>query len=70
MGNKAIGSLIKNKRLAKNISTREIAKGLTASEEKYIQYESGELSIYIDDLFAIANILDVSIQELLNAYSK
>ncbi|MEY0075779.1 hypothetical protein AB7W43_04200 [Providencia rettgeri] len=48
MGNKAIGSLIKNKRLAKNISTKEIAKGLTASEKKYIQYESGELSIYID----------------------
>ena len=70
MRNKAIGSLIKNKRLAKNISTKEIAKRLLVPESMYIQYESGEVSIYINDLFQIANIIDVSIQELLNEYIK
>ncbi|MBQ0210081.1 helix-turn-helix transcriptional regulator [Providencia rettgeri] len=70
MKNKAVGSFIKNKRLAKNISTKEMAKHLIASEAKYLRYESGEVSVYLNDLFVIANILDVSIQELLNAYSK
>lgn len=70
MRNKAAGSFIKNKRLARNISTKEMARRLVAPEEKYVQYESGESSIYIDDLFVIAGILDANIQEILNEYSK
>ncbi|EMC8779887.1 helix-turn-helix domain-containing protein [Providencia rettgeri] len=70
MRNKALGSFIKNKRLAKNISTKEAAKSLNTSVKQYTQYENGEISIYIDDLIQIADIVDVSAQELFYEYSK
>ncbi|MDR2225102.1 helix-turn-helix domain-containing protein [Providencia rettgeri] len=70
MRNKALGSFIKNKRLAKNISTKEAAKSLNTSVKQYTQYENGEISIYIDDLIQIADIVDVSVQELFYEYSK
>lgn len=70
MRNKAIGNFIKSKRLAKNISTKEVAKSLNTSVEQYTQYENGETSIYIDDLIKIADIVDVSVQELFYEYSK
>lgn len=68
MSNKTLGEFIKHLRVSQNISTSEIAKNLTISQAEYIKYENGEVSIYIDDLFMIAYILDVSIQELLNVY--
>ncbi|WP_273805006.1 helix-turn-helix domain-containing protein [Providencia rettgeri] len=68
MRNKAVGDLIKNKRTTKNISASEIAKNLTISEDKYIQFENGEQSFYIDDITVISHILDISAYELLKAY--
>lgn len=70
MRNKSVGNLIKNKRLAKNISTKEMAKHLIASEAKYLRYERGEVSVYLNDLLIIADVLDMSPQEIINAYSK
>jgi len=70
MRNKSVGNLIKNKRLAKNISTKEMAKHLITSEAKYLRYESGEVSVYLNDLLIIADVLDMSPQEIINAYSK
>nr|WP_282560680.1 hypothetical protein [Providencia sp. R33] len=47
-----------------------MAKHLIASEAKYLRYESGEVSVYLNDLLIIADVLDVSPQEIINAYSK
>ncbi len=64
------GNFIKKIRIQKNISTSEIAKNLTVSEAEYIRYENGDMSIYIDDLFVIAKILDTDVNYLLNIYEK
>lgn len=64
------GNFIKQIRIQKNISTSEIAKNLTVSEAEYIRYENGDMSIYIDDLFVIAKILDTDVNYLLNIYEK
>lgn len=64
------GNFIKQIRIQKNISTSEIAKNLTVSEAEYIRYENGDMSIYIDDLFVIAKILDTDMNYLLNIYEK
>ncbi|SPY78153.1 helix-turn-helix domain-containing protein [Providencia rustigianii] len=70
MTNKMFGNFIKQIRIQKNISTSEIAKNLTVSEAEYIRYENGDMSIYIDDLFVIAKILDTDMNYLLNIYEK
>ncbi|MTC55206.1 MULTISPECIES: helix-turn-helix domain-containing protein [Providencia] len=70
MTNKMFGNFIKKIRIQKNISTSEIAKNLTVSEAEYIRYENGDMSIYIDDLFVIAKILDTDVNYLLNIYEK
>ncbi|SUC36178.1 helix-turn-helix domain-containing protein [Providencia rustigianii] len=70
MTNKMFGNFIKQIRIQKNISTSEIAKNLTVSEAEYIRYENGDMSIYIDDLFVIAKILDTDVNYLLNIYEK
>ena len=68
MKNKNIGNFIKQKRIEKNISTSEIAKHLTISEAKYIRVESGDDSIYVDDLMVISKILDMDMIEMLEKH--
>ncbi|RFT12204.1 XRE family transcriptional regulator [Providencia rettgeri] len=68
MSNKTIGEYIKNLRISQNISTSEIAKNLTISEAEYIKCESGEASIYVDDLKSIAGMLSVKESTLIEKY--
>lgn len=68
MRNKNLGTIIKQKRIEKNISTSEIVKNLAITEAEYIRVESGNASIYVDDLMVITEILGVDVRELLEAY--
>lgn len=68
MSNKTIGEFIKQLRLSKNISTSEIAKNLTISEAEYIKCENGEISVYVDDLMIIADMLSVKESTLIEKY--
>jgi len=68
MSNKIIGEFIKHMRITQNISTSEIAKNLTISEAEYIKCESGEASIYVDDLKNIADMLSVEESTLIKKY--
>ncbi|EMX6285641.1 helix-turn-helix transcriptional regulator [Providencia rettgeri] len=68
MSNKTLGEFIKHLRLSQNISTSEIAKNLTISEVDYIKCENGEISIYVDDLMIIADMLSVEESTLIEKY--
>ncbi|MCD2526858.1 helix-turn-helix domain-containing protein [Providencia huaxiensis] len=68
MSNKTIGEFIKHLRISQRISTSEIAKNLTISEAEYIKCESGEASIYVDDLKSIADMLSIKESTLIEKY--
>ncbi|HBC7427975.1 TPA: helix-turn-helix transcriptional regulator [Providencia rettgeri] len=68
MSNKTIGEFIKYLRISQKISTSEIAKNLTISEAEYIKCESGEASIYVDDLKSIADMLSIKESTLIEKY--
>lgn len=68
MSNKTVGEFIKAVRLARNISTDEMAGSLTISEDEYIQCENGINSLYVDDLLSIAKLLDVEVSSLLSLH--
>ncbi|MGO2306156.1 MAG: helix-turn-helix domain-containing protein [Providencia sp.] len=68
MSNRTLGEFIKNLRISLNISTSELAKNLTISEAEYIKCESGEMSIYVDDLVIIADMLGTNKSELICKY--
>ncbi|HHQ2583331.1 helix-turn-helix transcriptional regulator [Providencia rettgeri] len=68
MSNKTIGEFIKHLRISQKISTSEIAKNLTISEAEYIKCESGEASIYVDDLKSIADMLSIKESTLIEKY--
>ncbi|WP_272693696.1 helix-turn-helix domain-containing protein [Providencia sp. PROV039] len=68
MSNKTVGEFIKVTRVAKGISTNEIAVSLTISEDEYIQCENGDSSLYVDDLLTIAKLLDVEVSSLLSLH--
>ncbi|MEQ5565839.1 MULTISPECIES: hypothetical protein [Providencia] len=68
MSNKAVGEFIKITRLAKGISTDEIVRSLTITEDEYIQCENGTNPLYVDDLLTIAKLLDVEVSSLLSLH--
>ncbi|EKT62535.1 helix-turn-helix domain-containing protein [Providencia burhodogranariea] len=64
----SLGKYIRDIRISRSISTKEIAAALRISEYKYIQYELGETSIYIDHLIIISNVFKVEIKVLLDVF--
>jgi len=64
----ALGKFIKDIRISRYISTAEIATTLKISEDNYIQYEAGIISIYIDHLIIISCILKVDLKLLLDVF--
>ncbi|MBP6082233.1 MAG: helix-turn-helix transcriptional regulator [Providencia sp.] len=68
MSNRTLGEFIKHLRISLNISTSELAKNLTISEAEYIKCENGEMSIYVDDLAVIADMLGSNESELICKY--
>ncbi|EPJ0398790.1 helix-turn-helix domain-containing protein [Providencia rettgeri] len=70
MSNKTLGEFIKHLRLSQSLSTSEIAKNLTISEVDYIKCENGEISVYVDDLMIIADILSVEESTLIEKYKE
>ena len=68
MSNRTLGEFIKNLRISLNISTSELAKNLTISEAEYIKCENGEMSIYVDDLVVIADMLGTNKSDLICKY--
>lgn len=67
-----IGNKIKNLREEKNISIQEFADLVNDTVENIIKYENNELEPALDKKLAIANILEITLDELMyhNVYNK
>jgi transcriptional regulator with XRE-family HTH domain len=64
-----IAERIKKIREKRNFSQTFLAQELGISQKAYSKLENGDTKITIDYLFKIANALDVTVNELLNAES-
>lgn len=58
------GTHLKELRKSKNITQKQLAKGISASERGIQQYELGERKPTYDMLIALADYFDVSIDYL------
>lgn len=61
----ALGNRIKNKRLENNLTQEQLAESVDISAVYVGQIERGDRHMTIDTLVKIANVLHVSIEELL-----
>lgn len=68
IGNTILGDFIKQKRISRQITTKEMAKLILISEQSYIKYEEGTLSLYIEHLAMLSKILDVDLKTLFDIY--
>lgn len=66
MDQKKIGSFIKNRRIEKGLTQIELANKLNVTDKAISNYENGRRIPDISILKELSNILDVSINELLN----
>jgi transcriptional regulator with XRE-family HTH domain len=66
--NETIGKLIRDRRKALNLSPVNIAKYLNINYQTYSKYETGKITIPIENLFLIAKLLDVSIDSWFDFY--
>lgn len=66
--NEIIGKLIRDKRKELNLSPVNIAKYLNINYHTYSKYETGKITIPVKNLFSIAKLFDVSIDEWLDVY--
>ena len=66
--NNFIGKIIKDKRKELNISPTDIASALYIKYNTYYSYENGTINIPPENLFKIAKILDISLDECKKLY--
>lgn len=66
--NEIMGELIRAKRKALNLSPVNIAKSLNISYQTYSKYETGKITIPIENLFIIAKLFNTSIDSWLDYY--
>lgn len=62
--NKLLGKRIKALRNAKKFTQEEISKQIGISRRKYARIENGGISITLDILFKIADILEVAVGDI------
>ena len=67
---KLLGLNIKENRIKNNISQENLAKLLGVSQPCIVRYEKGIIEISIYNLYQIASILNISIDELLSQTEK
>ncbi len=56
-----VGHLIKQSRIAKGLTQKELGEKLGVSESQVSRYESGTLNMTIEALYKIAEILDLDL---------
>ncbi|EKT57438.1 helix-turn-helix domain-containing protein [Providencia sneebia] len=66
--NIVLGGYIREVRIARGISTKTMVDILKISEDDYLQYESGEVSMYVEHLLIISGILNINFKVLLNIF--
>ena len=64
------GKIIKDKRKELGISASSIASALDIAYNTYFRYENGNVSIPAENLFKIAKILNISLDETMELYNK
>ncbi|MFP3024776.1 helix-turn-helix domain-containing protein [Wolbachia endosymbiont (group A) of Pogonocherus hispidulus] len=62
---KVIGQEVRNRRLAKGYSQKDLAKKIGVTYQIVLQYEKGTRKISIEKLYAIAEILSIGIVDLI-----
>ena len=62
---KEIGQNIRRTRKMRKITHQQLAQAIGKSQSAISKYESGEIAVDIDTLYAIANALQVHIETLL-----
>jgi transcriptional regulator with XRE-family HTH domain len=63
-----ISTRIKEIRTRKNIQQAEIAKAINLTTTAYNRIENGKTQLSVNNLFAIANALQIDVSELLNLH--
>jgi len=61
-----IAQNIKKIRELKNLKQKYVAEKLNTTQQTYSRYETGEISLNVNTLEKIAEILEVSMQDILN----
>ncbi|WP_353279025.1 helix-turn-helix domain-containing protein [Wolbachia endosymbiont (group B) of Longitarsus flavicornis] len=62
---KVIGQEVRNRRLAKGYTQKDLAKKIGTTYQVILQYEKGTRKISIEKLYAIAKVLSISITDLI-----
>lgn len=68
--NNFIGKIIQDKRKELNIAPTDIAAALYITYNTYYSYETGKINIPPENLFKIAKILNISLDETMELYNK
>ena len=66
--NKFIGKIIRDKRKELNIAITDIASALSITYNTYYNYENGQINIPPENLFKIAKILNISLDDCKELY--
>ncbi|MCL2697181.1 MAG: helix-turn-helix transcriptional regulator [Oscillospiraceae bacterium] len=61
---------LKNIRTTKGLTQRQVAVGIDVSERLYQRYEAGKGKPSFDNLWALADFFDISVDELMGREQK
>lgn len=68
--NKILGNRIKNIRCEKQITQKQMAKQLNMSLQTYVYIENGEITLTLDILSKIADVLNITISDITNVLNQ
>jgi transcriptional regulator with XRE-family HTH domain len=63
-----LGAVLKDLRLRSGLSQREVARAIARSSAFVRSYESGALSLTVEDLKALASALGFNVRDLFDIY--
>lgn len=67
---KVVGQEVRNRRLAKGYTQKDLAKEIGVTYQVILQYEKGTRKISIEKLYSIAKVLSISITDLISVSNK
>jgi transcriptional regulator with XRE-family HTH domain len=63
-GNSDLPELIRFHRLRLRLGVQEVAKALDVDEATLLSYEAGSLSIPLEDIYVLANLLNIAPEDI------
>ena len=68
LNNEMLGKFIKKTRISLNMTTKDVANAACISESRYVQYENGSISIFIDHLLIFTKIFNIDLKTFFDIY--